>query len=434
MSKLRVIAVAALIVSAALLVVAVVWSPGEDEATGPTTPKNVIVLGIDGMDWFLTAEMLREERMPSLAAMLMRSATGEITAELPVLPDAGWTRLSRGRDLSEDEIGRLAPTGAGVLYGVTPTLAEIVEAEGGDAVVVGWPGTWPAAWGDGPLAAPFAPVVESHETALAPAHLAGDAGLSTSDELRRRAAAVIARNESECEGEFTQLIFDGEPHDGMWREHLLAARWAMLSDLVTADLAASLIAEEEPDLALVCLSGLDAVGHRFISPAMPDFFPDLPEEYLAYGDVLPNYYTFVDRMIERFRRLMNEDTVLIVCSTYGTHPAADAPGISGAHTEGPPGVLVVRGRNFQRPQRAVALTAYDLAPSILALLGMPIPTDMDGRVLTEILPRGFTEAYPLVYRGRTPEPASAEEPGQLAETARAAVGERLDLLRDGMAR
>jgi predicted AlkP superfamily phosphohydrolase/phosphomutase len=434
MSKLRVIAVAALVVSVALFVVAVVWSPDQDTRTGPTTQKKVIVLGIDGMDWFLTAEMLRQERMPSLGAMLQRSATGEIAAEPPALPDAGWTRLSRGRDLSEDEIGRLTPTGDGVLYGVTPTLAEIVEAGGGEALVVGWPGTWPAAWGDGSLAAPFAPAALSHETALSPALLAGDSGLSISDELRRRAAEVIGRNESVCEDEFRRTIFDGEPHEEMWREHLLAARWAMISDQVTADLAASLIAEREPDLALVCLSGLDAVGHRFISPAMPDFFAGLPEEQLTYGEVLPNYYTFIDGIIERFRRLMGEDTVLIVCSTYGTHPAADIPGISGAHTEGPPGVLVVRGRNFQRPQRAIALSAYDLAPSILALLGMRIPTDLDGRVLTEIFPRGFAERYPLVYGGKAPTPASCEMPRELEETARVARDERLELLRDGMGR
>jgi arylsulfatase A-like enzyme len=39
----------------------------------------------------------------------------------------------------------------------------------------------------------------------------------------------------------------------------------------------------------------------------------------------------------------------------------------------------------------------DLAPTILYLLGQPIPRNMDGRVLLEVLEPGLTEGHPVTY-------------------------------------
>jgi len=49
------------------------------------------------------------------------------------------------------------------------------------------------------------------------------------------------------------------------------------------------------------------------------------------------------------------------------------------------GILFVRGNNIRRGQRLSELTVYDIAPTILQILGVPIPSHFDGRVLTELL-------------------------------------------------
>ena len=58
-------------------------------------------------------------------------------------------------------------------------------------------------------------------------------------------------------------------------------------------------------------------------------------------------------------------------------------GISGTHRMN--GVLLMRGEPVRPGGRIGDASLYDLAPTILHLMGEPVPSDMDGRVLTEAL-------------------------------------------------
>jgi predicted AlkP superfamily phosphohydrolase/phosphomutase len=62
------------------------------------------------------------------------------------------------------------------------------------------------------------------------------------------------------------------------------------------------------------------------------------------------------------------------------------------------GILLARGGRCKRGARIEGARLIDLAPTILHVLGVSIPADMDGRVLTEIFDRTFVEARPVAYR------------------------------------
>jgi predicted AlkP superfamily phosphohydrolase/phosphomutase len=66
------------------------------------------------------------------------------------------------------------------------------------------------------------------------------------------------------------------------------------------------------------------------------------------------------------------------------------------------GMLVAAGPPFPPGVAPAQATLLDIAPTILHLLGVPVPADMDGRVLSEILDPAFTAAHA--------EPAPAPEP------------------------
>ncbi len=427
----RAILAALLVASLVLMVFVIGWEPGTREPAGPSTGIKIVVVGVDGLDWYLMRKLLEEGRLPSITPLLTRGLTGEIATDPPMIPEAGWTVLARGRGLAEDERARLASTG-GRLFGLAPELGRLVARSGGTALSVGWPASWPVGESEGLVVAPYRPESLIHETGLPAAIVSGDA-LSCSDEVAARVADAVARNEELCEDEFRRLIFDGNAGDEEWSEHLLAARWAFLSDLITIDVAASLMADEEPDLTMVCFGGLDAIGHRFLASAMPSFFADSPPEYERYGSVLSNYFVFIDSCIERLRRLTDENTVFIICSTYGTHPSNDVPTITGSHSGGPPGVFIVRGANIAPRPQAISLAGQDMAPTLLALLGLAIPTDMDGRVVTEALPGGLLKSHPLSYSGETGPEGIDPAPSDL-EACDALVSERLAMLRAAMAR
>ena len=106
------------------------------------------------------------------------------------------------------------------------------------------------------------------------------------------------------------------------------------------------------------------------------------------------------------------------------------PSATGSHIDGPPGVMILRGANVSQLGRALPLSTSDLAPTVLALLGVSIPTNMDGRVVQEALPAGFLQSFPLSYAGTMDTGGVRPESADLA-AAEALVSERLSLLRGG---
>ena len=58
------------------------------------------------------------------------------------------------------------------------------------------------------------------------------------------------------------------------------------------------------------------------------------------------------------------------------------------------GILIAAGPRFARG-RARDASLLDIAPTVLHLLGVPVPDDMDGRVLTELLAPASVFASPL---------------------------------------
>jgi len=66
------------------------------------------------------------------------------------------------------------------------------------------------------------------------------------------------------------------------------------------------------------------------------------------------------------------------------HPKEE--GWSATHT--PYGIFIAHGKDIKKNQKLKNIRIYDIAPTILHIYGLPIPNDMDGRVLMEIFEPG----------------------------------------------
>jgi len=89
---------------------------------------------------------------------------------------------------------------------------------------------------------------------------------------------------------------------------------------------------------------------------------------------------------------------------------------SGTHTLD--GVLLLRGKPIQSGGPVKNGRMIDIAPTLLHLLGRPVPDDMDGRVLTEILDEKFLASHPVRFeKGQGGETPSGGETGYSDEDA-----------------
>jgi predicted AlkP superfamily phosphohydrolase/phosphomutase len=82
--------------------------------------------------------------------------------------------------------------------------------------------------------------------------------------------------------------------------------------------------------------------------------------------------------------------------------------LTGTHTMD--GILIARGAGIRQGMRLEGATIIDLAPTILHLMGLPVPEDMDGQVLQET----FTEEYRIQHPVQFGPPAPLEpwSPGE----------------------
>lgn len=81
------------------------------------------------------------------------------------------------------------------------------------------------------------------------------------------------------------------------------------------------------------------------------------------------------------------------------------PGLEGNHTMD--GVFIGHGPRILASS-PVEPQITDLAPTVLYLLGLPVPEDMDGRVLTEIIEPAWLANHPVTYADATSAPVSDE--------------------------
>ncbi len=73
----------------------------------------------------------------------------------------------------------------------------------------------------------------------------------------------------------------------------------------------------------------------------------------------------------------------------------DVIGASGTHS--PNGIFLIRGEKVKSGGIMKEVNIHDLAPTILYLMDLPVPADMDGRVLLETLEEEWVETHPIQH-------------------------------------
>jgi predicted AlkP superfamily phosphohydrolase/phosphomutase len=61
------------------------------------------------------------------------------------------------------------------------------------------------------------------------------------------------------------------------------------------------------------------------------------------------------------------------------------------------GIVAVKGKGVKKRWQIKGANIIDLAPTILYSLGVPVPDDMEGNILTDIYTRDFIAAHPIEY-------------------------------------
>lgn len=90
------------------------------------------------------------------------------------------------------------------------------------------------------------------------------------------------------------------------------------------------------------------------------------------------------------------------------------------------GIAVFSGKHIKKGVKLKGAEIIDIAPTILYMMGIPIPEDLDGKVLLDIFEKVFVDAYPITYLKHPEEDRSQDGVSTYTEEEERLLRKRLE--------
>ena len=348
-----------------------------------STPTRVVIFALDGADWELLHELADDGRIPNIKALTAGGTTASLQTIQPTVSPMVWTTVATGltpdRHGVLDFIDRTRHAPADAYSRRAPALWDIADAFGRFSFVSSWWTAWPptapnSVFYDTPVQqvpnAVYPPALAERAASLAvPVETVGYAQVRrflniSTDEWDN---AVSGKNASDPIVIFRSILAKS------WNDHRVAL------NLYNEQRQRG----QDPMLVMVSYEGTDAVNHLF-APYHPPYREGISEtSYRKYWPAVSNYYAEVDRLIGEWMGALPRDTTVMIMSSYGFRWGKNRPrtipnGRAALADHRNPGVFIAYGPNVMPNHGPHVTSVYDVAPTVLSLLGLPPSAEMPG--------------------------------------------------------
>jgi Flp pilus assembly protein TadD len=366
--------------------------------------KRVLLIGWDAADWNIIHPLIEEGKMPVLKQMVEFGVSGNVATLAPVLSPILWNSIATGKRGDKHGIlGFVEPNpdgkGARPVRSTTRTskaLWNILSQSGMRSGVVNWYASHPAEPINGAIFTNTFPHVLDSKAERIPL----DPQAVHPPELIELAKRfqVLAPTLTPMQ---IMPFFPNKPPELSNEKDLRAAIVAkLLAECVTVHNAATYLASQDDwDFLAVYYETIDLACHNFMEYHPPPMAHVSAEHAEIFGEVVRAFYQFHDQMLGRLLDLAGPESTVILLSDHGFYndhlrpPVAEysldpkdkfGPQMNPVSWHRRQGIFVAAGQGIKRDELAHGVSLLDVAPTVLTLLGLPIPNDMDGRVLTKI--------------------------------------------------
>jgi len=420
------------------------------------------VLGLDAGTWDLLGPWMDQGLLPNLARLRDGGVYGKLRSTQPSSSPVIWTSIATGKTPEKTGITWFVrfPHGPGKPVPVdrrqrkAKALWNMLSEHRIDVAVLGWYVTWPAEEVNGRLQTDLAHFGRMDGGSFPPGFLWDQKPVAVED-----AVAAMPRFMDFPYDAARAVKKDGElpSLDYLVYDRFLRA-WAR--DRFYLDAANRTLTDGPlPEAFFLYLRGTDDVQHgfwKFMDPAAftPRNGPDgkplggttvvAPEQVAAFGKVIEKYWQWMDeevgKLLAHYTAGGGAAPLVIVCSDHGAGPAigeqqVEVPEylhLSGAHLID--GIFLANGPGIRQGGAGgkgieiEGATIYDVAPTILHALGLPIANDLDGKVLTTIFEQNLADKPDTIletWEGGDSAPGGETEEEEEEEDPAAAVDEKV---------
>ncbi|MDH3216218.1 MAG: alkaline phosphatase family protein [Candidatus Krumholzibacteria bacterium] len=363
----------------------------------PRPLRKVVFVGVDGADWHIIDELIAQNRLPNFKKLVREGASGPLTSIEPLLSPLIWTTMATGRlpeehgilnfTVADPETGKKLPISR--LYRKVDAFWNILSDYHRSVDVIGWLATFPAE--------PISGVMVTDRFGYLAYADAGEATAGTvspverMDELR----GLVTPSTSVSYEEFYPFVhldraafiqnrssaFDPKnPISSMLMLYASAKTYRRITN--------HLFAGDQPDFLATYFELVDATKHLFMHYAPPRR-PHVDESgYEINKDAVTAAYVMQDSIIGEFIDKCDDNTVLIVASDHGFKSGESRPqqrpeiwAGKAAFWHRLDGIICLYGNGIRTGFAIEGASILDIAPTFLALQGLPKPQDMPGKIL-----------------------------------------------------
>lgn len=387
--------------------------------TQPTPPllepndSKVLVIGWDAADWRVIRPLLEQGKMPNLKRMMEQGTHGNITTLNPVLSPMLWTSISTGKRPSKHGIWGFSepmPNGKGIrpitnMNRRCKAIWNMLSQVDKKCNVVGfWP-SHPAEPINGVMVSNWyhkaLPIKDWKPKSEDDRPMPGLQGWSDeqwpmppgSVEPVRMATKLseFRLHPSELESEHIAPFIPNFLELQEKKDPRLHSCSKILADASTVHAAATALMNLEPwDFMAVYYDAIDHFGHGFMKYHPPRNPWIGEEDFEHFKDVVVSGYLMHDMMLGTLLTLAGDDATVILLSDHGFHPDHLRPAEIPAEPAGPAvehrpyGIFVAKGPGIRKGSQLTGASLLDITPTVLQIFGLPVGSDMDGKVLANL--------------------------------------------------
>ncbi len=371
-----------------------------------TKAPRTMIIAVDGADWSIIRPLISSGKLPHIQSLLINGSHGPLWSIEPLTAPATWTSVATGQkpdkhgifdyfviDPATDQLS-LATTD----YRRQPAFWTLLSNYGLSVAVIGWQSSWPAEKVRGLVVSDR--LIGSDFSGLTPPEY----GLVYPEEQEAEIRDLLDSPENlpyQIAAEFIDLLESeySTVTDPLVPDELSRFRASCQSMRNAVEITKHVVQTNNPDLVAVRLDGLETIQHLFVRHMPPVLAKSIESDRLRYQNTVLAFYEYLDRLLGELLSCTNDRTNVLFVSNHGCKSGESRPVIRRDFIDIPPatlfrrreGVFLMKGpdiksaaANSNAEQIFVQAQLTDITATIIALAGLSVPENLNGRPLTEL--------------------------------------------------
>jgi Flp pilus assembly protein TadD len=384
------------------------------------TGLHLLLVGLDGADWDVIDPMIARGELPALARLKRDGAWARLRSSVPTLSPLLWTTIATGKSpdrhgindflVTDPRSGRRVPINS--TFRRVQAFWNILSAAGMPVDVIAWWATWPAESIDGHMVSDRVAysTFDLGSVSAGSGSVHPRAYASSVERLRVREDAVTWRqvsrflHVSEAEFHAARAVAASHGHATEDQESINVFVRVLAATETYRRIALDLLDDpaNKPRLLAVYFEGVDEVNHRFAHCSPPRAPLCTDGDWTRFRDAVAEFYRYQDGILGDLMAHARGATTLVL-SDHGFANGDGRPDDVKPFIEGKPGlwhdltgIFAASGPAIARGELSSA-TLYDIMPTLLYLLGLPVPEDISGKVLEKAIAPDFLAAHAATH-------------------------------------